>query len=95
MGVIDAIMQHAIYAALAVCMLGLMAAIGLFIAVERRWEMRRQRDALDFGARFFVPPSHHDDGLPPHPWEELRNRIGEMQIVAEEGDRPAPYKNVA
>lgn len=92
---IEAIMQYAIYAALGVCMLGLLAAIGLFIAVERRWEQRRVQEAEHFSGRRTVALRRPDDGLSLHPWEELRNRIGEMQIVAEEGDRPAPYKNVA
>lgn len=92
---IEAIMQYAIYAALGVCMLGLLAAIGLFIAVERRWELRRLREAENFSASGTVALRRPDEGLSLHPWEELCNRIGEMQIVGEEGDRPAPYKNVA
>ena len=92
---IEAIMPYAIYAALGVCMLGLLAAISLFIAVERRWEQRSLQEAEHFSTSHPVPLRRPDEGLSLHPWEELRNRIGEMQIVAEEGDRPAPYKNVA
>ncbi|MBG7622184.1 hypothetical protein I5R65_22145 [Herbaspirillum sp. AP02] len=90
---IDAIMQYAIYAALALCMGGLVAAIVLFIALERRWQERVAEDVEELAIR--VQSEHARDGLPLHPWEELRNRIGEMQIVAEESDRPIPYKNVA
>ncbi len=90
---IDAIMQYAIYAALALCMGGLVAAIVLFIALERRWQERVADDVEELAIR--VQSEHARDGLPQHPWEELRNRIGEMQIVADESDRPVPYKNVA
>lgn len=89
----DDIMQYAIYAALALCSLGLVAAIALFIALERRWQERVTQDVEDLAARLQSGP--RDDNLPIHPWEELRNRIGEMQIVDEEADRPSPYKNVA
>ncbi|WP_075256430.1 hypothetical protein [Herbaspirillum camelliae] len=92
---IEAIMQYAIYAALGVCMLGLLAAIGLFIAVERRWAQRRQQEVENFRASRLALLRRVDAGLSLRPWEELCNRIGEMQIVGEEGDRPAPYKNVA
>ena len=93
MGWFDAIMQYAIYAALVLCSFGLVAAIALFIALEHRWQDDVAHDVGDLSLRW--QQVRHDDTLPPHPWEELRNRIGEMQIVAEEPDRPSPYKNVA
>ncbi len=89
----DTIMQYAIYAALAVCSLGLVAAIALFIALEHRWQDRVSQDVEDIAEH--LRQAHHEANLPTHPWEELRTRIGEMQIVAEEADRPSPYKNVA
>ncbi|AYR26642.1 hypothetical protein [Herbaspirillum rubrisubalbicans] len=89
----DILMPYAIYAALALCMVGLLASIVLFIALERRWQVR-DMEALEALAVHWVAPPRCDD-LPIHPWEELRNRIGEMQIVADEIDRPAPYKNIA
>ena len=93
MGWFDTIMQYVIYAALAVCSLGLVASIALFIALEHRWQDRVQQDVEDLAQH--LRQAHHEASLPTHPWEELRNRIGEMQIVAEENDRPSPYKNVA
>ena len=93
MGWFDTIMQYAIYAALAICSVGLVAAIALFIALEHRWQDRVLQDVEDLSAR--RQSEHLDKDLPIHPWEELRNRIGEMQIVADEADRPSPYKNVA
>jgi hypothetical protein len=89
----DTIMQYVIYAALAVCSLGLVASIALFIALEHRWQDRVSQDVEELAQH--LRQEHHEADLPPHPWEELRNRIGEMQIVAEENDRPSPYKNVA
>ncbi|WP_343653859.1 hypothetical protein [Herbaspirillum sp.] len=92
MGCIDAIMQYSIYAALVLCMGGLVASIVLFIALERRWQEGGNGAVDDLPGRFHAPPWQAH--LPPHPWEELRNRIGEMQIVADESERPGPYKNV-
>lgn len=93
MGSFDNIMQYAIYAAMVLCSLGLVAGIALFIVLERRWQDDATRDAEDFS--FQLRPVRHEDTLSTHPWEELRNRIAEMQIVAEEPDRPSPYKHVA
>lgn len=95
MGWIGIIMQYAIYGALVFCALGLVATIVLFIALEQRWQERAERDAREIMDRHILRVPASDDGLPLHPWEEMRNRIGEMQIIAEETDRPAPFKNVA
>lgn len=95
MGWVGVIMQYAIYAALVLCAVGLVATIVLFIALEQRWQERAERDAREIMSRHVPRAPASDDGLPLHPWEEMRNRIGEMQIIAEENDRPAPFKNVA
>ncbi|MBV8624557.1 MAG: hypothetical protein JO174_13835 [Herbaspirillum sp.] len=95
MGWVGVIMQYAIYVALVLCALGLVATIVLFIVLEQRWQERAERDAREIMSRHAPRAQAREDGLPLHPWEEMRNRIGEMQIVADENDRPAPFKNVA
>jgi hypothetical protein len=95
MGWIGIIMQYSIYAALVLCALGLVATIVLFIALEQRGQERAERDVRELMERPMPRVHASDDGLPMHPWEEMRNRIGEMQIIAEENDRPTPFKNIA
>lgn len=90
MGWFGAFMQYSIYAALVLCALGLVASIWWFIVLEQRWQARDERDALELAERRFekAQAARAEDGLPQHPWEEIRNRIGEMQVVADEPDYP-------
>ena len=77
MGWVGVFMQYSIYAALVLCALGLIASIALFIALEQRWQEGAERDVYEIMGRHLPQIRSSEDGLPVHPWEEMRNRIGE------------------
>jgi hypothetical protein len=58
-------------------------------SLERRWQERVAEDVEELAIRV---QSEHARRPAPASWEELRNRIGEMQIMAEESDRPIPLQ---
>lgn len=92
---VDAIMQYSIYIVLGLCLTCLFGALAIFLVLERRWQDRVEHDAEEIMARSLARQAARENVLSPLQWEELRHRIGEMQIMAEENDRPRPYKNVA
>lgn len=89
------VMQYAIYLVLGVCVVCLCGSIVVFVAMERRWQIRAEEDAEDLIARGRYREQVREDSLSPLQWQELRHRLEEMQIMADESGRPGPYKNVA
>lgn len=89
------IMQYAIYLVLGLCVVCLLASIAVFVALERRWQIRAEHEAADVIARGRYKDPVREDSVSPLQWQEWRHRLEEMQIMADEGDRPGPYKNVA
>ncbi|MCA1326698.1 hypothetical protein [Herbaspirillum sp. alder98] len=88
-------MQYTIYVGLGLCVACLAASLAVHFLFERRWQRHIEQDAqaVMAGARYKEPV--RDDSMSPLQWQELRLRVEEMQIVAEETGRPQPYKNVA
>ncbi|KAF1045490.1 MAG: hypothetical protein GAK35_01361 [Herbaspirillum frisingense] len=95
MGWFEAAMQYSIYVLLGVCGACLLGSVTLFFTLERRWQIRVERDAEAVLARALYKEPVREDTVSPLQWEAIRHRIEEMQIMAEESGRPTPYKNVA
>lgn len=88
-------MQYTIYVGLGLCLACLMASLAVHVVFERRWQRRIEQDAESVLARGRYKEAVREDSMSPRQWQELRLRVEEMQIVAEESGRPQPYKNVA
>jgi hypothetical protein len=91
----DTIMQYAIYLVLGLCVVCLLASIAAFVALERRWQVRAVRVSAEDTAGAPGREGARDELASPLQWQELRHRLEEMQIMADESGRPGPYKNVA
>lgn len=92
---LESAMQYVIYFVLGLCLVCLLGSVIAFFVLERRWQDGIERDAVAVMERGLYKDAVRADGVSPRQWHELRHRFEEMQIVAEEGDRPLPYKNVA
>jgi len=89
------VLEYTIYAGLGLCVACLAALLVVHFLFERRWQRRVEQDAESVLARGRYKEPVRDDSMSPRQWQELRLRVDEMQIVAEETGRPQPYKNVA
>ncbi len=89
------VMQYSIYVVLGLCLACLAVAVTVFFMLERRWQEKVEREAEEVLARARYKEPVRADSVSQPQWEELRSRLEEMQIMADESGRPSPYKNVA